>query len=86
MGSSMIRIIKAHYGPKADPTTGHDVTALVQKAAQRNSLELVVSNETLGGDPAPGQGKKLSVTYGTKGGGSDVIMVREGATLRLPKA
>lgn len=82
----MIRILSAHYGPKADPKTGRDVTAIVQKAAQRNSLELLVGNETLGGDPAPGQGKKLTVTYGTKGGGSAVITVREGATLKLPKA
>lgn len=82
----MLRIIAAHYGPKDEPMTGRDVTSLVQQVAQRNSLEILVSNETLGGDPAPGQGKRLAVTYGTKGGGSDVVIVREGATLRLPKA
>lgn len=83
---SVLRIISAFYGPKADPKTGRDVTGVVQRAVQRNSLELVVGNETLGGDPAPGQGKTLAVTYGTKGGGSDVVTVREGAILTLPKA
>ena len=54
-----IEILKAIYG--ADDGVYKIVTGDVQSFVRRDSIRMRVTNENLGGDPAPGKGKKLMV-------------------------
>lgn len=79
----MLKILSAKYGLKDDPASGADVTAVVQKAASKHRLVFVVTNENIGSDPYPGQGKRLLVQYEIDGvAGSRAV--GEGKTLRVP--
>lgn len=60
-----------------------DVTLIVRKGVSNNTLSIVASNDALGGDPAPGIIKMLTVQY-TVAGKSHRAGAREGATLVLP--
>ncbi len=82
-GADMLKIVSAKYAAKSDETRAADVTALVQKAVDGHSLEFRVSNETLGGDPAPGLGKKLTVEYDRKGE-KGTTSASEGRAVRIP--
>ena len=55
-----IHIIEAKYGFKG---TYSDVTHLVKDYVLDDSIRMQVTNNSLGGDPAPGRGKKLLVLY-----------------------
>jgi len=54
------RVTEARYFYK---DKGADVTARVRALAAGNQLKFDVTNQTLGGDPAYGFGKTLTVTY-----------------------
>jgi hypothetical protein len=75
-----LRIVHATYG--ANRRTS-DVTSRVNSQIQSGQINLLVNNATMGGDPAPGESKILSVEYRSNGqiGQSSA---REGETLRLP--
>ena len=60
-----------------------DVTRLVQNAVRGGKLAIAASNEALGGDPAFGITKRLSVDY-TVDGKPHTQHAEEGNTLRLP--
>lgn len=59
-----------------------DVTAKLAEQVKNNALSAVVDN-ALGGDPAPGEAKRLRVEYVMAGNGR-VVTVEEGGVLRLP--
>lgn len=61
-----------------------DVTGLVAKRLENNTLSLSVSNDVLGGDPAPSHVKQLHVIY-TVDGQKHETTKAEGATLTLPE-
>jgi membrane-bound inhibitor of C-type lysozyme len=60
-----------------------DVTSRLNSQIQNNQLNLQVNNDSMGGDPDPGQTKTLTVQYALNGRTSQVV-VNEGDTLRLP--
>jgi hypothetical protein len=62
-----------------------DVTSRLNSQIRGDELTLPVNRNTMGGDPAPGQAKSLTVQYSLNGRASQVI-VNEGDTLRLPYA
>jgi len=55
-----LRIARAEYG--SGPRVS-DVTSLVASWVRRDRLEIPVSNQTMGGDPAHGAPKSLRVVY-----------------------
>ncbi len=59
-----------------------DVTACLAAAVKDGRVSLVVGNETLGGDPAPGVVKRLRLVY-RLGGQEATRDLAEGATLEL---
>ncbi|MFA7368591.1 MAG: glycoside hydrolase family 78 protein [Kiritimatiellales bacterium] len=61
------KLIRALYRSKTDPKRSQDVTGLLQKKIKNNTLSVNVSNQELGGDPAPQQVKELAVTYQLNG-------------------
>jgi len=75
-----LRIERAIYGAGNQVM---DVTALLQSRVADNRLELPVTNETMGGDPAYGVVKQLQVTYDWAGQAFDVV-ANENDFLRLP--
>ena len=75
-----LRIIRAYYG--ADNRSS-DVTARLNSQIQSDRLNLKVSNDTMGGDPAIGRYKTLTVQY-SYSGRQDQVVVNEGDTLILP--
>ncbi|HWR35061.1 MAG TPA: DUF3011 domain-containing protein [Clostridia bacterium] len=77
---SNLRIDRATYG--AGYRTA-DVTSRLSSQVQGDQLNLQVTNDTMGGDPAPNQSKTLTVQY-SMNGRSDQAVVREGDPLRLP--
>src|SRR5206468_12322750 len=60
-----------------------DVTSRLNSQLRGDQLNLQVDNNTMGGDPAPGQVKTLTVEY-TLNGRNERSIVREGDMLRLP--
>ena len=60
LNRSAITILSAKYG--ADPNWA-DVTSVVSAEAKNNYVNLVVQNETLGGDPYPQHPKTLAISY-----------------------
>ena len=74
-----LRITRAIYG--ANNRTA-DVTARLDSQIQNNQVNLQVTNQNMGGDPAPNQRKTLTVEY-TVNGRSDRTTVRENDMLRL---
>jgi outer membrane lipoprotein SlyB len=75
-----LQINRAIYG---SGYRNSDVTARLNSQIQGDQLNLQVNNETMGGDPAPGQDKTLTVQYAMNGRTNQVV-VKEGAALRLP--
>ena len=76
-----IRIIRAFY--TADDGRRADVTRLVQDLARDGRLRLRVSNQDLGGDPAPTRPKMLVLVYESRGREQE-IRAREGDVIELP--
>jgi uncharacterized delta-60 repeat protein len=73
-------VLEARYGTK---TTFADVTTLLQGKLTNGTLSVVASNSAMGGDPASGQSKELTVRYLTNLG-ERTASVSEGQTLSLP--
>ena len=62
---------------------GNDVTRRLQKIIQNNTLNVMVTNANMGGDPNKGAGKSLKLDYSFRGQRRQVV-VNEGKRLRLP--
>jgi hypothetical protein len=75
-----IQIQSATYGV---PGLLIDVTERVQLMAQDLNPCVVISNESMGGDPAVGHLKQLRVQYIGSDGKSQVIEGSEGSTVLL---
>lgn len=77
---SGLRILRADYG-----TQNHfaDVTARLNTQIQNNALNLRITNDTMGGDPADDRRKTLTVWYVYNGRPANVL-VNEKDTLTLP--
>jgi hypothetical protein len=76
---SGLGITRAWYG---NGTRTRDVTALLNSQARNGQLNVQVNNQTMGGDPAPGQSKSLNVEY-IQNGRTAQRTVREGDILQL---
>jgi hypothetical protein len=72
-------IHRASYGNAART---RDVTALLNSQLRNGQLNLLVNDQTMGGDPAPGQAKSLNLEY-LQNGQITWRSIREGDTLRL---
>jgi hypothetical protein len=77
---SNLQINKATYGSRL---RSMDVTSRLNSQVQGDQINLIINNDSMGGDPAPGQAKALTVQYVVNGRTSQVI-TNEGDTLRLP--
>jgi Protein of unknown function (DUF3011)/DnaJ-like protein C11, C-terminal len=75
-----LRINRATYG---SGNRTFDVTSRLNSQIQNDQLNLQISNDSMGGDPAPGQTKTLAVQYALNGRTRSAV-VNEGDTLRLP--
>jgi hypothetical protein len=76
---SGVSINRAWYGNSSHT---RDVTALLNSQVRNGQLNLQVNNQTMGGDPAPGQAKSLNLEY-LQNGRFAQRSVREGDTLQL---
>ncbi len=65
-GGFALRIMSANYVPTSG-AGGKNVTGQLQSMVRNNRLNVIVNNQTMGGDPAPGRLKKLNVVYQYKG-------------------
>jgi Domain of unknown function (DUF3395) len=75
-----LQINKAVYGKAG---AGNDVTERLQRMIKNNTLDIKVTNITMGGDPNKGADKTLKVDYTYRGQRKQVI-VNEGDRLKLP--
>ncbi|MDF7824015.1 family 78 glycoside hydrolase catalytic domain [Pontiellaceae bacterium B12227] len=78
-----LKLIKAIYRSKEDPDRNRDLTAFFQKKIKDNFLEVHVTNNALGGDPAEGSKKELVLTYQLNGEKKTSI-IDEGKKAALP--
>jgi hypothetical protein len=76
-----LTIVSAQYGEGYDRT---DVTSRLRSMVRNGRLSIRVSNDTMGGDPAPGRPKILWVTYYAGGRGQQQTKVYEKQQLTLP--
>jgi hypothetical protein len=81
-GYGGFRIVSATYGVGG---SYRNVEGILRRMASNNGLTILVNNETMGGDPAPGREKELIVTYEYRWR-RDQARVREGDTLNLGRA
>ena len=75
-----VRMIRAYYRWQASSV---NVTEVLRSKTHDGQLSFVVTNSTMGGDPAVGADKVLAVIYRYQGSEAAAI-VREGYTLTLP--
>ena len=75
-----LQINRAVYGKEG---LGKDVTQRLQKMIQNNTLDIKVTNITMGGDPNKGADKTLKVDYTFRGKRLQMV-VKEGDRLTLP--
>jgi Domain of unknown function (DUF3395) len=75
-----LQINKAFYGKGG---AGNDVTRRLQGMIKNNTLDIKVTNITMGGDPNKGADKSLKVDYTFRGRRLQVV-VQEGERLKLP--
>lgn len=80
-GSGNLQIVRAFYGIN---NRTNDVSQLLRSQIRNSSLVLQVNNRNLGGDPAPGADKVLTVIYRLGGGREQTTTVKEGNALRIP--
>ena len=73
-------IIRGYYGVQG---TTANVTDLLRSRVREGLLTMVVTNSSLGGDPAPGADKILIVVYRYQGR-ETATAVHEGNTLTIP--
>jgi len=76
-----LNIISATYGAG---NQRRDVTDRVRAMVREGRLLMGVSNDILGGDPAPNTRKVLWVTYSTGRGRQQEVRVNEGQRLSIP--
>ena len=77
-----ITIIRASYGAGG---RGRDVTSILQSQVRNGRLDFTVNNYSLGGDPAPGARKSLTVIYTNGGRGEQrQASINEGGRLSIP--
>lgn len=82
-GLRVEEILSARYGTE---TVFRDVKTLLDAALLHGQLSISANNSAMGGDPAPGSSKTLTVEFRTNRGVVRTARVREGSTLRLPNA
>jgi Domain of unknown function (DUF3395) len=75
-----LRIVRGTY---SSGRNSRDVTSQLQSMVVNNRLNIVVNNQTMGGDPAPGQQKVLQVQY-EYNGSRQSRTVSENSRLILP--
>ncbi len=75
-----LRIVQASYGAG---NRRRDVTSRLQSLVRNNRLDVLVNNNTMGGDPALGQPKNLQLTYEYQGQRRNTNM-SEGGRLTVP--
>ena len=75
-----LRIVRGTYSGGRNT---RDVTSQLQSMVVNNRLNIVVNNQTMGGDPAPGQQKQLYVQYEYSGDRRN-LTVPENGRLRIP--
>jgi hypothetical protein len=79
-GNGNLQIVRAYYGLN---NRTNDVTQLLRGMARNGSVNVQVTNNNMGGDPAQGADKVLTVIY-RYGGREQTSTVKEGNTLRIP--
>ena len=79
-GYSNLQIVRAYWGLNNRTS---DVTQLLAGQVRNGSLVIQATNRNLGGDPAPGADKVLTVIYRVNGR-EQTSTVKEGNTLRIP--
>ncbi len=79
-GYGDLQIVRAYYGLN---NRNNDVTQLLRGMARNGSIVLQVNNNNMGGDPAQGADKVLTVIYRYQGR-EQTATVKEGNTLRIP--
>jgi DnaJ-like protein len=79
-GNGDLQIVRAYYGLN---NRTNDVTQLLRGRVQNGSLVIQVNNNNMGGDPAVGGDKVLTVIYRYQGR-EQTSTVKEGNTLRIP--
>jgi hypothetical protein len=79
-GNGNLQIVRAYYGLN---NRTNDVTQLLRGRVQNDSLVIQVNNNNMGGDPAVGGDKVLTVIYRYQGR-EQTSTVKEGNTLRIP--
>ena len=79
-GNGSLQITRAYYGLN---NRTMDVTQLLRGMARNGALAVPVNNNTMGGDPAMGGVKVLTVFYRFQGQ-ERTTTVREGNMLRIP--
>jgi hypothetical protein len=75
-----IKIISARYGV---PGNEKDVTEGTQMAMQFGNRRIAINNQAMGGDPAYGKLKHLTVTYIHNDGAPQTVAGVEGSILVL---
>jgi alpha-L-rhamnosidase len=81
------KLTKALYRSKAHPELNRDVTELLRSKIRGAVLSVHVSNEELGGDPAPNEVKELAVTYQANGKeNTDTLDENSTEALPVPEA
>ncbi|HKD70590.1 MAG TPA: hypothetical protein VKB61_00600 [Candidatus Acidoferrum sp.] len=76
----VLQIVRAYYGLNQRT---NDVTQRMRGMVRNGSLAVQVNNNNMGGDPAPGADKVLTVIYRVNGR-EQSSTVREGNMLRIP--
>jgi len=79
-GNGSLQITRAYYGLN---NRTMDVTQLLRGMARNGSVVVQVNNNTMGGDPARGADKVLTVIYRVQGR-ERTSTVKEGNVLRIP--
>jgi hypothetical protein len=75
-----LEIVRGYYGLN---NRTNDVTQLLRSMVRGNSLVVQVNNQNMGGDPAQGADKVLTVIYRVNGR-EQTATVKEGNQLRIP--
>jgi hypothetical protein len=79
-GNGNLQIVRAYYGLNNQT---NDVSQLLRGMVQNGTLVVQVNNNSMGGDPAKGGDKVLTVIYRYQGR-EQTSTVKEGNTLRIP--
>jgi hypothetical protein len=79
-GYGNLQIVRAYWGLNNRTS---DVSQILRGQISNGTLVIQVNNRNLGGDPAPGADKVLTVIYRVNGR-EQTATVKEGSTLRIP--